>query len=201
MVYLGFTVPEVDKILEPYAVKSYNNYLNEYYDAQYIKEEDDGMHYQASKYATTKVRRDFEQGWQGIEYKLNTVGSSRGDYPFVTMTVGLATGEFGKMAAITFLKVHQKGQGKRGFKRPVLFPKIVFLFDKNIHGKGCCNYDVYEAGIECSSKTMYPDWLSLSGEGYVPEIYKKYGRVVSPMGKCKLAHVKPIEPCLKGVAV
>lgn len=38
-----------------------------------------------------KIQRDFEQGWQGIEYKLNTVGSSRGDYPFITMTIGLAT--------------------------------------------------------------------------------------------------------------
>ena len=199
--YGGFTVPEVDKILEPYALKSYNKYLNEYFDMQYIKDEDDGMHYQANKYATNKVYRDFEQGWQGIEYKLNTVGSSRGDYPFVTMTIGLATGEFGKMAAISFLKVHQEGQGKKGFKRPVLFPKIVFLFDKNIHNEGCCNYDVFEAGIECSSKTMYPDWLSLTGDGYISEMYKKYGRVVSPMGKCKLAHVKPIEPCLKGVAV
>lgn len=199
--YLGFTVPEVDKILEPYAIKSYNKYLNEYYDVQYIKDEDDSIRYQANKYATNKVYRDFEQGWQGIEYKLNTVGSSRGDYPFVTMTIGLATGEFGKMAAITMLRVHQEGQGKKGFKRPVLFPKIVFLFDKNLHSENCCNYDVFEAGIECSSKTMYPDWLSLTGEGYIPEMYKKYGRVVSPMGKCKLAHVKPIEPCLKGVAV
>lgn len=199
--YGGFTVPEVDKILEPYAIKSYDKYLNEYYNAQYIKEEDDGMHYHANKYAIDKVYRDFEQGWQGIEYKLNTVGSSRGDYPFVTMTIGLATGEFGKMAAITMLRVHQEGQGKKGFKRPVLFPKIVFLFDKNLHSKNCCNYDVFEAGIECSSKTMYPDWLSLTGEGYIPEMYKKYGRVVSPMGKCKLAHIKPIEPCLKGVAI
>ena len=29
---------------------------------------------------------------------------------------------------------------------------------------------------------MYPDWLSLTGEGYVASIYKKYGRVISPMG-------------------
>ena len=29
---------------------------------------------------------------------------------------------------------------------------------------------------------MYPDWLSLTGKGYVPEMYKKYGKVVSPMG-------------------
>lgn len=29
---------------------------------------------------------------------------------------------------------------------------------------------------------MYPDWLSLTGDGYVAEMYKKYGRVISPMG-------------------
>ena len=107
------------------------------------------------------------------------------------------------MAAITLLNVHSEGQGKKGFKKPVLFPKIVFLYDKKIHGDGSSQYingDVFNAGIDCSSKTMYPDWLSLSGKGYVSEMYQKYGKVVSPMGKCKLAHVKPIEPCLKGVA-
>ena len=139
----------------------------------------------AEEWVMKKIQRDFEQGWQGIEYKLNTVGSSRGDYPFVTMTIGLATDKFGKMAAITLLNVHKEGQGKKGFKRPVLFPKIVFLYDKNLHGEGSEKYesaDVFNAGIECSSKTMYPDWLSLTGNGYVPEMYKKYGRVVSPMG-------------------
>ena len=148
---------------------------------------------QANEYATEKVCRDFQQGWQGIEYKLNTVGSSRGDYPFVTMTIGLATGTFGKMASIELLNVHKEGQGKKGFKRPVLFPKIVFLYDKDLHGDGSEKYpnaDVFNAGIECSSKTMYPDWLSLTGEGYVSEMYKKYGKIVSPMGKCKSAHVK-----------
>ena len=101
------------------------------------------------------------------------------------MTLGLATSRFGKMASITLLQVHSEGQGKKGFKRPVLFPKIVFLYDKNLHGDGSEKYpcaDVFNAGIDCSSKTMYPDWLSLTGEGYVPEMYKKYGRVVSPMG-------------------
>lgn len=196
--YGGFTVPEVDKILVPYAKKSYKKYYEEYMNIaselannQYTA--DDYVHIDweyisddlANVYATEKVRRDFEQGWQGIEYKLNTVGSSRGDYPFVTMTIGLATDKFGKMAAITLLNVHSKGQGKKGFKRPVLFPKIVFLYDKELHGDGSekfPNADVFNAGINCSSKTMYPDWLSLTGNGYVPEMYKKYKRVVSPMG-------------------
>lgn len=186
--YGGFTVPEVDKILSYYAEKSYKKYKQEYFEItdEFAKGSSQN-HFtdKADEYAENKVQRDFEQGWQGIEYKLNTVGSSRGDYPFVTMTIGLATDRFGKMAAITLLNVHAEGQGKKGFKRPVLFPKIVFLYDENLHGDGSDTYpnaDVFNAGIECSSKTMYPDWLSLTGEGYVPEMYKKYGTVVSPMG-------------------
>ena len=44
---------------------------------------------------------------------------------------------------------------------------------KKLHGEGGPLEDVFEAGIDCSSKTMYPDWLSLSGEGYIASMYKK----------------------------
>lgn len=176
--YGGFTVPEVDKILSPYADKSYQRYINEWLEIRGQQT----LTQEGSEYALNKVKRDFEQGWQGIEYKLNTVGSSRGDYPFVTMTFGLATDRFGRLASLTFLDVHKKGQGKEGNKKPVLFPKLVFLYDEELHGEGKINNDIFEAGIDCSCKTMYPDWLSLSGEGYVSEMYKKYKRVVSPMG-------------------
>lgn len=176
--YGGFTVPEVDKILSPYAEKSYKKYVAEYMEIR----NQQTFTTEVRDWAMQKVRRDFEQGFQGIEMKLNTVGSSRGDYPFITMTFGLATDTFGKMAAITLLDVHKNGQGKPGNKKPVLFPKLVFLYDENLHGEGCINEDVFEAGIQCSAKTMYPDWLSLTGEGYVAEMYRKYGRVVHPMG-------------------
>ena len=191
--YGGFTVPEVDKVLAPYAQKSYDKYVQEYQeDAMELLET---LHitfvkglfkpvidHLADKKAMKKVKREFEQGFQGIEYKLNTVGSSRGDYPFITMTFGLGTGVFEKMASITFLNVHKEGQGKEGHKKPVLFPKLVFLYDEELHGEGKPLHDVFEAGIDCSCKTMYPDWLSLTGEGYVSEMYKKYKRIVSPMG-------------------
>lgn len=183
--YGGFTVPEIDKILKPYAEKSYQKYYDEYIEIAQETETtmwDENLEEYAHKYAMKKVERDLEQGFQGIEMKLNTVGSSRGDYPFITMTFGLGTSEFEKLASKTFLRVHMNGQGKEGHKKPVLFPKLVFLYDENLHGIGKPLEDVFEAGIECSSKTMYPDWLSLTGEGYVPEMYKKYGRVVSPMG-------------------
>ena len=80
------------------------------------------------------------------------------------------------------LNVRRRGQGKKGQKKPTLFPKLVFLYDEALHGPGGPLEDVFEAGIQCSSKAMYPDWLSLTGEGFVPSIYQKYGQIISPMG-------------------
>ena len=173
--YGGFTVAEVDKILAPYAQKSYEKNYDRYVCL--------GLPFEkAREEALNDVKHDFEQGFQGWEYKFNTVASSRGDYPFITMTFGLGTSEFEKMASLIMLKTREGGQGKKSCKKPVLFPKLVFLFDKNLHSEGCELYELYKAGVECSKKAMYPDWLSLTGEGYVASIYKKYKKVISPMG-------------------
>ncbi len=173
--YGGFTVPNIELILEPYAEKSYQKALERYTELGLPQE-------RAEKEALKDVEREFEQGFQGLEYKFNSVSSSRGDYPFITMTAGTGTGRFAKMASISMLDVRRKGQGKEGHKKPVLFPKIVFLYDENLHGPGKELEDVFEAGIRCSSKTMYPDWLSLTGKGYISDMYKKYGKIISPMG-------------------
>lgn len=173
--YGGFTVAEVDKLLAPYAQKSY--------DLQYDRYVCMGLDFERAKTeALNDVKHDFEQGFQGWEYKFNTVASSRGDYPFITMTFGLGTEQFEKMASMVMLKTREGGQGKKSCKKPVLFPKLVFLYDKNLHGEGCELYDLYKAGVECSKKAMYPDWLSLTGDGYVASMYKKYKKVISPMG-------------------
>ncbi len=173
--YGGFTVPEVDKILAPYAQKTYDRQYNRYICM--------GLSFEKAREEAMKdVQSDYEQGFQGWEYKFNTVASSRGDYPFITVTTGLGTGEFEKMASMACLKTRAGGQGKKECKKPVLFPKIVFLYDEELHGEGKILEDLFKAGVECSKKTMYPDWLSLSGDGYVASMYKKYGRVVSPMG-------------------
>ncbi len=173
--YGGFTVPEVDKLLAPYAEKSYTHQLNHYLSLGLSRET-------AEQEAIRDVQTDFSQGFQGWEYKFNTVASSRGDYPFIAMTFGLGRSRFEKMASITILRVRAGGQGKKECKKPVLFPKLIFLYDEALHGVGGELEDVFEAGIDCSQKAMYPDWLSLSGEGYVAGIYQKYGKVVSPMG-------------------
>ncbi len=173
--YGGFTVPQVDKILEPYAEKTFQRQYDRYVNMGIA-------HEKAEEEAIKDVRKDMMQGFQGWEYKFNTVASSRGDYPFITITGGLGTSRFAKMANVCMLEVRKGGQGKKECKKPVLFPKIVFLYDENLHGPGKELEDVFEAGVDCSSKTMYPDWLSLTGEGYVASIYKKYGEVISPMG-------------------
>ena len=173
--YGGFTIPNVEKILAPYAQKSYDKYVNKYMslgiDEKVAKEQ-----------AMKDIEVEFRQGFQGWEYKFNTVASSRGDYPFIAITAGNGTEEFEKLATVMMLRVRKEGQGKPGFKKPVLFPKIIFLYDENLHGEGKPLEYVFDEAIACSSKTMYPDYLSLTGEGYVPSIYKKYGKVISPMG-------------------
>ena len=173
--YGGFTVPEVDKILAPYAEKTYKSAYEKYIKLGVPEEK-------ANEVALSDVEREFEQGFQGWEYKFNTVASSRGDYPFITVTAGIGTDRFAKMATVQMLNVRRNGQGKKDCKKPVLFPKIVFLYDEALHGPGKPLEDVFDAGVRCSAKTMYPDWLSLTGKGYIASMYKQYKKVISPMG-------------------
>lgn len=180
MIYGGWST-RVDNLLAPYVEKSYNKYKKDIlelissHEGNISKEDLD-------KKAKEKTMRDLVQGIQGLEYKLNSVASSRGDYPFTTFAIGLGTTKFEQMVSEAVLKVRMNGQGKKGKKKQVLFPKIIFLYDESLHGKGKSLESIFELGIECSSKSMYPDWLSLTGEGYVPSIYKEYGEVVYPMG-------------------
>ena len=201
--YGGFTIPQVDKILAPYAEKSYQKYYKKYFKLimsdkrktvkslgvdwdslteDKMKELWSQADEMAKEEAENDVRREFEQGFQGWEYKFNTVGSSRGDYPFIAMSFGVGTSKWEKMASEMALKVRMAGQGKAGYKKPVLFPKLTFLYDENLHGENAPMEDLFDLGIRCSSKSMYPDFLSLTGEGYIPSIYKKYGKVISLMG-------------------
>ena len=173
--YGGFTVPSVDDILEPYAEKSHKKLIEKYRSLELDEEV-------VQKTAWADLEREMEQGFQGWEYKFNTVSSSRGDYPFITVTSGTNISKYGKLVTKTMLDVRKKGQGKEGHKKPVLFPKLVFLYDENLHGPGKPGEDLFEAGIDCSAKTMYPDWLSLTGKGYVASMYKRYGKIISPMG-------------------
>ena len=73
--YGGFTLPSIDDVLQPYAEKSYNKYVDKYISLGLTS-------FVSQQQALKDVENDFMQGFQGWEYKFNTVGSSRGDYPF-----------------------------------------------------------------------------------------------------------------------
>lgn len=179
--YGGFSISEIDKLLAPYAEMSYKKYYKEFIDIAYhIAETYDEK--QADEYATNKIRRDMEQGFQGWEMKFNSVASSRGDYPFTSISFGLGTSKFETMASSICMKVRKNGQGKDGFKHPVLFPKLSFFYDEELHGEGKELEWLFNEALDCSSKAMYPDYISLSGDGYGASIYKKYGKTISRMG-------------------
>ena len=113
--YGGFTLPEVDKVLAPYAQKTYEANYQKYVDIGVSPENADIQ-------ATKDVEKDFHDGFQGWEYKFNTVASSRGDYPFITVTMGLGQGKFERMASIIMLNVRREGQGKKGQKETCFIP-------------------------------------------------------------------------------
>ena len=178
--YGGFTIPEIDSILAPYARKSYNHYLKEYYEiaeseivpGAYVNET------KAHQWAMQHVERDICQGFQGFEHTFNTVASSRGDYPFVTMTGGCEEDEFGQLVWRCALKVRREGQGHPGKKRPAIFPKLVFLYTEKLHSKGKKMYDLFLEGVQTSAAAMYPDWLSLDkpegAKSALADVFAKY---------------------------
>ena len=174
-IYGGFTIPQIDEILSKYAQKSFNKYMDDFVDSGIAKKK-------AEELADIRIGEDFYNGFVLLERRFNSVISPRGDYPFITITFGLGTDKYSQMAVRMALKVRKEGHGKEGFKRPVLFPKLVFLYDKNLHGKNKKLNALFTDAIECSSKVMYPEYLSLTGKhGIVSEVYKKYGKVISPM--------------------
>lgn len=177
----GFTIPEVDTILAPYAKKTYHRWVN------YYKEELGGNSDElANKLANKRTLREIEKGYIGFETKINTISNSLGQTPFTTITFGMDTSHWAREISKMILKVRMDGIDKDGVT--VVFPKLVFLSRKEINrDEDSPNYDLYLQSIETSKKRMYPDYLSLDGENNnLAEIYEESGKIVSPMGKCKL---------------
>lgn len=187
----GFTIPEIDKILLPYCKKTFNQYV------AYLDDIDPcyDLRYPHEDYAYDKVQRELEQGFQSLELKLNTIPSSRGDFSFTTLTFGhipktLDADEekFMEMINTTLLNTRKKGHGGKR----VVFPKLVFLYDKkDVETRDVCSR-IFNKAVECSCECMYPDYLSLTGgpkDSLVRSVYEKYGKITSPMG-CR-AYLSP----------
>lgn len=184
--YGGFTIPEIDTVLAKYAEKSYQSNLKFILDKfGDITNEDIMETLEQTAYDMTV--RELEQGFQGFETKLNTISNSLGQIPFVTITFGLDTTQWGREISKAILNVRIKGIGEN--KSTAVFPKLSFLHRKEINGNPeSPNYDIKQLGIQCSRLRLYPDWLSLDS-GNLAEVYERSGQVVSGMG-CR-AYLSP----------
>lgn len=174
----GFTIAEIDKVLLPYAKKTYNSAFHNFYHDLNMEQDI------AEKLAYNVVKRELEQGFQSLELKLNTVPCSRGDFAFTTLTFGTwdimmddLDRDLMRMIGETILEVRMKGHGGK----QVVFPKLVFLYDEDKINEDEDHKKLFELAVKCSSKCMYPDYLSLN-HGKVADIYKRTGAITSPMG-------------------
>lgn len=186
--YGGFTIPEIDVVGAPYVREAlvqseayYRKVLARKIALGYVTDED------IDELAFGYVWRALRRGFRAIETRLNTINNCNGQTAFVTITFGLDVTEEGRLITKALLQNRERGIGKN--KITPVFPKLVFLHRNGINGQaGDINYDLYELAIDVMLKRMYPDMLSLD-EGYLGEIFDKYGLAISPMG-CR-AYLSP----------
>lgn len=154
-------------------------------------------------YARRVLKDELKQGFQSLELKLNTVPCSRGDFAFTTISFGCwnAPQWLGRYLNDTdlwilkeicsaILNTRMNGHGEN--HKPVVFPKLVYLYDEDCVGGSIEASDVFELAIECSSECLYPDFLSLTGDmehNAVAQQYVNHNQVVTPMG-CR-AYLSP----------
>lgn len=179
----GFTLPELDKVLLPYCKRTYYKAWQESYSTF-----TDSTHAECCEYAWNKLKEELRQGFQALELKLNTVPCSRGDFAFTTITFGTwdlrlddLDRDIMKLIGKTILQTRMKGHGGT----PVVFPKLVFLYDKYKIEEDAGHKELFEEAIKCSASCMYPDYLSLTGDparNVVAQTYLSYGVITSPMG-------------------
>ncbi|MCT4416224.1 anaerobic ribonucleoside-triphosphate reductase, partial [Lactococcus cremoris] len=96
---------------------------------------------------------------QSLEYEINTLFTSNGQTPFVTVGFGLGDDWYSREIQKAILNVRIGGLGSE--HRTAIFPKLIFTLKRGLNLEvGTPNYDIKELALECSTKRMYPDILS-----------------------------------------
>lgn len=136
--------------------------------------------------AEGRVRKEVAKGVQTIQYQINTLMTTNGQSPFVTIFMWLDENDpYIKDTAIVIEEIlHQRYQGiknEAGVYITPAFPKLIYVLDENNNLTGG-KYDyLTELAVKCSAKRMYPDYISAK---IMRENYQ--GNVFTPMGKRKL---------------
>ena len=134
------------------------------------------------KIAAARTRDELKSGVQTIQYQINTLMTTNGQSPFVTLFLVLREGDpyIKENAAIIQEILEQRLEGiknEKGVYITPAFPKLVYVLDEHNCLKGG-KYDyITELAVKCSAKRMYPDYISAKK---MRENYE--GNVFSPMG-------------------
>lgn len=129
------------------------------------------------------TQRDLESGIQTIQYQINTLMTSNGQAPFVTLFMHMEDEGFEyekELAMIIEEILKQRIQGIKnecGVYVTPAFPKLVYVLDENNIHKDSKYYYLTQTAIKCTAKRMYPDYISAKK---MRENYE--GNVFAPMG-------------------
>ncbi len=129
-----------------------------------------------------RVEDELRSGVQTIQYQINTLMTTNGQSPFVTLFLYLDEKDeyIEENAQIIEEILRQRIEGiknEKGVYVTPAFPKLVYVLDECNCLKGG-KYDyITEMAIRCSAKRMYPDYISAK---MMRQNYE--GNVFSPMG-------------------
>ena len=132
--------------------------------------------------AQTRLKTELRQGVQTIQYQINTLMTTNGQAPFVTLFLNLQKDDpyIKENAMIIEEILKQRLQGVKNEKGVYItpaFPKLVYVLDEHNCLKGG-KYDyLTKLAVKCSAKRLYPDYISAKK---MRENYE--GNVFSPMG-------------------
>lgn len=164
--------------LGKYLRKSYNKYkaqIEEQYGDKLDAETIEGL-------VQTRLNDELRSGVQTIQYQINTLMTTNGQSPFVTVFLNLdPNDEYIEENAMIIEEILR--QRLEGIKNEVgvyvtpAFPKLVYVLDEHNCLKGG-KYDyITKLAVRCSAKRLYPDYISAKK---MRENYE--GNVFSPMG-------------------
>ena len=134
------------------------------------------------KLVNERLREELKSGVQTIQYQINTLMTTNGQSPFVTLFLYLDKDDeyIEENAMIIEEILNQRIDGiknEKGVYITPAFPKLVYVLDEHNCLKGG-KYDyITELAVKCSAKRMYPDYISAKK---MRENYE--GNVFSPMG-------------------
>lgn len=166
--YGGCSSDRTDQVLAPFAEKNYQKHLREFGDVI-----DDPTTLKAL--AVKQTKKDIYDALQTLEYQVNTLYSTQGQTPFVTVGFGLGTSWIEREIQKDILKIRILGLGKE--RRTAIFPKLVFTLKRGLNlNSEDPNYDIKQLAIECATKRMYPDVVSYD------TIKRLTGSFKAPMG-------------------